>query len=214
MTPPSRSTDYQRETAGFGSPRFRQAAGKTTMTDGELVREALDGRAAACDELVRRWAPRVLAFCHARMACAHTAEDLAQESLLRALGALSSLESPEKFGAWLFGIARRVCLDWRKSRQNSQVPFTVLSRDGRPREFRSNNGDPEAQVDRADELDRLLAEVESLPPEYREVLMLYYCDDVTYRDLAGMLGVSTATINARLTHARALLRERLAPCRR
>ena len=51
--------------------------------------------------------------------------------------------------------------------------------------------------------------MEALPEEYREVVMLYYYEDVTYRDLAQLLGVSAATINARLTKARALLRERL-----
>jgi RNA polymerase sigma-70 factor (ECF subfamily) len=56
---------------------------------------------------------------------------------------------------------------------------------------------------------QLLAEVEALPEEYRTVIMLYYYDDVTYRDIAGMLGVSAATVNLRLTKARALLRRRL-----
>ena len=54
----------------------------------------------------------------------------------------------------------------------------------------------------------MLAEVESLPEVYREVIMLYYYQDVTYQDLAETLGVSAATINARLTKARALLRRR------
>ena len=51
--------------------------------------------------------------------------------------------------------------------------------------------------------------VEALPEDYREVILLYYYEDVTYRDLAQALGVSPATINARLTKARAMLRERL-----
>jgi RNA polymerase sigma-70 factor (ECF subfamily) len=51
--------------------------------------------------------------------------------------------------------------------------------------------------------------VEALPEECREVVMLYYYQDVTYRDLAQLLGVSPATVNARLTRARTLLRERL-----
>jgi RNA polymerase sigma-70 factor (ECF subfamily) len=52
-------------------------------------------------------------------------------------------------------------------------------------------------------------EVEALPDEYREALMMYYYEDVTYQELADALGVSAATINARLTKARALLRQRL-----
>ena len=100
------------------------------MTDGELVRQALSGVRSAGDELVRRWSARVLAFCHARTADRHAAEDLAQEALLRGLRNLRTLQSPERFGSWLCGIAVRVCLDWRKAKQTTQVPFTALKRDG------------------------------------------------------------------------------------
>ena len=67
---------------------------------------------------------------------------------------------------------------------------------------------------RADDERRLLAEVETLPESYREVILMYYYDDVTYQDVAAALGVSTATVNARLTKARAMLRERLSGMQR
>lgn len=179
-------------------------------SDGELVRQALDGRMAAYEELARRWSARVLAFCHARTGCAHVAEDLAQETLLRGLRGLATLQSPDKFGPWLRGIAHRAYLDWRKSKQTSQVPFSVLGTDGLPANDMSTARDATAeQVERRDQLRHLMAEVEALPDDCREVVMLYYYHEVTYRDLAELLGVSSATINARLTKARALLRKRL-----
>jgi RNA polymerase sigma-70 factor (ECF subfamily) len=64
-------------------------------------------------------------------------------------------------------------------------------------------------MDRQERARLLLAEVERLPQPYRETLMLYYSQDCTYEQLAEMLGVSAATINARLTKARAMLRERM-----
>jgi len=69
--------------------------------------------------------------------------------------------------------------------------------------------DPGQAADRAEQLRLLMAEVEALPDEYREVVMHYYYQDITYRELADALGVSAATVNARLTKARAMLRERL-----
>lgn len=187
----------------------------TTVTDGELVRAARNGRSDAYGQLVRRWSARVLAVCHARVRGVDAAEDLAQETLLRAQRALHTLQSPDKFGPWVRGIARRVCLDWLKSKQTSQVPFTALSlEEGRPNEVPATADDPTAEVDRADELRRLMQEVERLPNDCRETLMLYYYHDVTYRDLADLLGVSTATVNARLTRARNLLRKRLSESRR
>ncbi len=178
-------------------------------TDGELVQQALTGRRSAYEELARRWAARVTAFCHAKTGSPDAAEDLAQESLLRGFRSLKDLRQPDRFGAWLRGIALRVCLDWL-GRRRTDVTFTSLAANFRPDELASAGPDAALEaVDAAEETDRLLREVDSLPEEYREVLLLYYYDDVTYKDLADVLGVSTATINARLTKARALLRKRL-----
>src|SRR3954449_3012483 len=102
------------------------------MSDAELVRLARAGRAEAYAELVRRWAGRITALCHARVGRSHPADDLAQETLLRGFRALGSLSDPERFGPWLCGIALRACLDWRKARQNAQIPFSALGPDHDP----------------------------------------------------------------------------------
>lgn len=175
------------------------------MTDAQLVREALQGGNGAYEQLVRRWSPRVMAVCHARLGRADCVDDLTQESLLRALRSLASLSEPEKFGPWVCGIATRVCLDWLKSRRRGDVEFSALS-DGQPSWPARESG---TDVDRADEIDRLMCEVERLPLPQREVLMLYYYDNLTYAQLGQVLNVSAATINARLTQARQMLRQRL-----
>jgi RNA polymerase sigma-70 factor (ECF subfamily) len=179
-------------------------------SDGDLVRQTLAGRAQAYEELVRHWAARIVAVCHARVGQADAADDLAQETLLRGYRALGSLAEPEKFGAWLCGIATNACRDWLKSRQRTQIPFSVLGANQNVDELVGS--DPRADgsaLDREEELSQLMAAVEALPDECREVILLYYYEDVTYRQLAEALGVSAATINARLTKARMLLRERL-----
>jgi RNA polymerase sigma-70 factor (ECF subfamily) len=179
------------------------------LPDSDLVRLAQGGQLTACEELVRRWSARVLAVCHAKVRSAHTAEELAQESLLRGLRALATLEDPAKFGPWLCSIASRVCLDWIKSGQAKQVSLDAMS-DGQADAWLPQNVEsPHEAVERADAHRRLLTEVAALPEPYREAIMLYYYDDVTYRELAAMLDVSEATVNARLTKARAMLRERL-----
>jgi RNA polymerase sigma-70 factor (ECF subfamily) len=196
------------------------------MTDGQLVRQTLDGAASAYEALVRRWATRVVAVCHARVGRSGpgntAAEDLAQETLLRGFKALPTLSEPEKFGPWLCGIATRTCLDWLKKSERTEVSLSQPPRgapagangefrEGAPGEsrFAAPTATPADQVERQDELDRLMTEVENLPDPLREALMLYYYEDCTYHDLAQRLGVSGATINARLTQARQLLRERL-----
>jgi RNA polymerase sigma factor (sigma-70 family) len=185
------------------------------MSDGELVRQTLAGQTQAYEELVRRWASRITALCHARVRHGAVAEDLAQETLLRGYRGLATLAEPDKFGSWLCGIAVRICLDWFKSKDRTHIPFSALQPEQSPEAVLcSHAATVEADLERREEVQRLLAEVEALPEEQREVVMRYYYEDVTYRDLAEQLGVSAATVNARLTKARALLRERLSSSRR
>ncbi len=184
------------------------------MSDGEMVRRALGGDRGAGEALVRRWSAPVLAFCQGLTRNRHAAEDLAQETLLRGLRSLATLTDPGKFGPWLRGIAARVCFDARKAKQSTQVAFTAPSAEGPPEELLAREAAADAAAEAGDDLAQLRREVESLPEAYREVLLLYYYQDVTYQQLAELLEVSTATINARLTKARAMLRERLSELRR
>ncbi len=185
------------------------------MSDAELVRQAKAGRTEAYAELVRRWAGRVTALCHARVGNAHLADDLAQDTLLRGFRALQSLSDPERFGAWLCGIALRVCLDHCKSPRNKQVPFSTLDDDHQPDHYLACSCESALSIlEREEERQLLLAQVEELPPNYRQVLMLFYYQDITYREIADLLGVSVPTVNARLTRARAMLRARLNLCPR
>jgi RNA polymerase sigma-70 factor (ECF subfamily) len=180
-------------------------------SDGEMVRRALAGDAAAYGQLARRWAAPVLAVCHARTGDRHAAEDLAQEALLRGLRALPTLAEADKFGTWIVGIAVRTCLDWLKSPKRREVSLDALPHDAGGSlaiARKETAGHPD---DRREQAERLMAAVERLPQPYREVVMLYYGDHhgCTYRDLAELLGVSAATVNARLTKARQILRSRL-----
>jgi RNA polymerase sigma factor (sigma-70 family) len=168
-----------------------------------LVRQARAGEPAAYGQLAQRWAARVLAVCHARVGRA-AAEDLAQEAMLRGLRSLRTLVDEERFGPWLIGIAVRTCLDWLKSAQRTEVSLDAMTYDAM-----RHSDDARAATDKHERAEQLMREVEQLPQPYREVLMFYYYHDCTYQEAADALDVSAATINARLTKARAMLRSRM-----
>ena len=69
--------------------------------------------------------------------------------------------------------------------------------------------DPTITIAKREEIQRMMAEIERLPLPVRQVLMHFYYEDCTYKQIAEQLGISTATVNFRLTTARQLLRERL-----
>jgi len=184
------------------------------MTDGELVRRALQGDAAAYDQLARRWAARVLAVCHARIARRDVAEDLAQEALLRGLEGLATLKSPESFGPWLRGIAAHVCQVWGRSSAARDAAFARDGSNGYAHAIATLQSPVGFDLEKREETDRLLDRVHALPEEQREVILLYYYDDMTYDELANVLGVSKATVNTRLAKARDALRRQLTPASR
>jgi RNA polymerase sigma-70 factor (ECF subfamily) len=179
------------------------------MTDGQLVRDILAGNVGAYDPLVRRWTPRVMAVCHARVRRADAAEDLAQETVLRGLRALHTLSDPDKFGPWLCGIAVRTCLDWLKASARKELTLSALDADSDGSLAGAHRDASADDSARRDELARMVAEVERLPLPYRQVLMQFYYEDCSYKQIASVLKVSPATVNMRLTRARQMLRERL-----
>ena len=175
------------------------------MSDGHLVSKAVAGDVAAYETLVCRWSARLIAYLRARVHRDDVAEDLAQEVLLRGYRKLRTLKSPDRFGSWLLSIAHAAALDWLKAKARSEVSFEDVS--GRSRGGLTDGSPAPDELQLANERRELLIEsVQSLPEPLREVLLIYYYDEVTYQEMADMLGVSTATINARLTKARATLR--------
>ncbi len=184
------------------------------MTDGDLVRRAREGHASAFEQLARRWSARVLAVCHARVSRRDIAEDLAQEALLRAFEKLSTLRTPEQFGAWLRGIAVHVCQDYGRTPRRRDVNLSALGTNGHTADFPATQPAVDEPLEADDDADQLQAQIHQLPEELREVLLLRYYDDLTYDQLADVLGVSRATVNSRLAAARDLLKRRLAPAMR
>ncbi|MFO0982581.1 MAG: sigma-70 family RNA polymerase sigma factor [Planctomycetota bacterium] len=167
-------------------------------SDADLVHATRSGRRDAYGLLVRRFAVKIRAVCMTRLGRLGPVDDMVQETFLRALRALDHLAEPDKFGSWLYGIALRTCMDWLKAKERTQV-----SLDATPHQ-------PAAAPEPDERVQRLLEEVHALPEIYREVIVLFYYDRQSYQEMGDLLGITAAAVNARLTKARAMLRERLA----
>ncbi|MEM7234601.1 MAG: RNA polymerase sigma factor, partial [Planctomycetota bacterium] len=177
-------------------------------SDANLVTQTLKGQKEAYDTLVRRWSARVLAVCVGRTGRRDVAEELAQETLVRGYVALRSLGDPSKFGNWIASIAHRVSIDWVRGRRRAVASFSEVSPSGLAEQADPVGGTASDALERDDEIEELLHDVAQLPATYRETLLLFYYGEHSYKELAELLGVSQATVNARLTKARSLLRQR------
>jgi len=168
--------------------------------DRELVERARGGDEKAFGALVEEYKGIVVAAAYSVTGDPEAARDIAQETFLDAYRILGTLRAPEKFGSWVWGIARRKAIYWvRKERRRSSARLS---------------GDPEGgpSVDPADGLvleekkRAVLDAVWKLPKRYREVVVLRYIDEKPYDQIARILGLSPATVDKRLFRARVKLR--------
>jgi len=128
------------------------------------------------------------------------ADDLVQETLIRALGALPQLDPDGNLRAWLFTILQNVLRgEWRR-RRRSPVRLDIPIENA-PQPTRSGG-----QMESAS-LRELAAAIRELPPRFREVLMLCGVEGFDYEEAARILGIPVGTVRSRLSRARAMLKE-------
>lgn len=169
--------------------------------DGQLVRRVLEGDDECFRALVTRHTTMVRAVVFSMLGNSSSVDDLAQEAFLRSFKYLKTLSDQNNYGGWLCGITRRVCLDFLRSNRRP-----ILSLD----EIRDAGGDFGQPRDPDLELKNEVQEVLlNMPAELRQVVTMRYVDRFSYERMAEMLGVSRATVSARLMHARKLLKEKL-----
>jgi RNA polymerase sigma factor (sigma-70 family) len=148
-------------------------------------------------------------FCARYTGDQHVAEDLAQQSLLRAWQAESSLRDPQARTGWLIAIARNVCLTWGRGHTRETARCQVATKP-LPEDHIADGFDFEIELEReelAALLDRALA---LLPPETREVLIRRYIEESPQAEIAARLGLTEGAVEARLHRGRLGLRRLLA----
>ena len=157
------------------------------------------GERAAFDDLIRRWAmPLRRHVCRVTGSQDH-ADELVQDIWLRVLQGIGRLQDPAKFRSWLFGIAHRRLMDRLREQYAATVDFDVD-----PDSLAADQV-PDREIE-ARELERGLAD---LPAVEREVLSLFYFDELSINEVAAALAVPLGTVKSRLFRARQLLRLQL-----
>jgi len=135
------------------------------------------------------------------------AEDLVQETYLKALRHFTSFQPGTNFRAWMYRILRNTFLTSRTGfRVASHISFD--SPDGE-RELSIDNETPETILLGNLDLQRVQNAIEKLPVHYREVLLLCDVEEMSYREIAGILSIPIGTVMSRLARARKLVRQSL-----
>ena len=189
-------------------------------TDQEIVALAREGREAAYRELIRRYERPVFSLILRMVRDRELAEDLAQETFIKALNAISSYRPEFKFSSWIFKIANNAAIDHLRRRE-----LATLSIDGAPHATSAEDIEATAlQV--GDKSETPLAELEArelgtaieraigrLRPEYRSCIMLRHVEGMAYEEIAQLLDLPLGTVKTYIHRARHELRDLLAHLR-
>jgi RNA polymerase sigma-70 factor (ECF subfamily) len=173
----------------------------TSDSDTDLVRRAKAGDAAAFESLFRAYQGRIYALCLRMQRQPERAEDMTQETFIRAWQKLDSFRGRSAFFTWLYRLAVNTVLADLRSRGRWQERLVegedVVDRHAAP---------PRRDSSGAIDLERAVA---GLPPQARLIFILHDVEGYRHREIASMTGLAEGTSKAHLHRARQQLREAL-----
>jgi RNA polymerase sigma-70 factor (ECF subfamily) len=159
------------------------------LEDYILVQQALQENPDSFGELCRRYYDSLIAIASSILPDHHLAEDAAQEALAAACRDLAKLKKPERFGPWIGAICRNVAKDML--RQYGKQQITVENNCGKESDCEGN--------ERKIMLDKAL---QQLPQHLREVIFLRFYNEMSYQQMAKILGATEQVIDGRLRRAK------------
>jgi RNA polymerase sigma-70 factor, ECF subfamily len=179
-------------------------------TDVELVRAYRQGDVQAFEELHRRYVASIYRLVRRKLGDALLAEDIAQETFMKALKMMDRVDDSFNFGGWVHTVARNLCFDELRRRQRD---LRAEGSDEEDDEFLANLPSTSRSFDPVDVQEsnetrrRVWSVAQRLPEKYRLVLTLRELQDLSYRQIARTLKMSESAVETLLYRARLRFKE-------
>lgn len=171
--------------------------------DAQLVHRTLAGDAGAFATLVKKHQKRVHALAWRKVGDFHIAEELAQDTFLKAYEKLGTLKNPSQFAGWLYVITNRLCIAWhRKQKSPMESLETTSGEEIEEMSYRHYEDEAREKASVEHRRERVNALLEKLPESERTVVTLHYLGEMTSKAIGEFLGVSPNTVRSRLQRAR------------
>lgn len=171
-------------------------------TDEEVAKLVQRGDTESFGVLVQRYEQKMLRYARRFLFGTHDSEDVVQEVFLKAYVNIQSFDASRRFSPWLYRIAHNEFVNALKKKRGEAVPFfdpdTLF-----PHPVSPSRADDELSAKELREmLDQGLQQLDSL---YREPLVLYYFEELSYQEIAEVLHLPVSTVGVRLSRGRAAI---------
>lgn len=177
----------------------------TREQEAAIVRKVLGGDANAFETLVLEYENNVYNIALRMTGNSEDAADMTQEAFIKAYNSLQSFRGDSKFSVWLYRIVSNVCLDFLRSKnRRPTVSLSVEDDDGEDTQLdvADESQSPELLLDRKLTRESVRRGLDSLPPDYRQILLLREIQGLSYDEIAQALGLEVGTVKSRIFRAR------------
>ncbi|MNO36007.1 ECF RNA polymerase sigma factor SigW [compost metagenome] len=166
----------------------------------QWILNVLDGHKEDYSYLVDRYKNKIYGLLRGMGASDQDAQDITQETFIKAYRKLASHDLDRNFAAWLYTIATNLLKDlWKKDRPTASLPDNLTER--------SLSDSPEEAFIRTEHRTELLDLMQKLPPNYRTALLLRYTNDLSYEEMCTLLEVPLSKIQNDLYRAKQRLKK-------
>jgi RNA polymerase sigma factor (sigma-70 family) len=177
-----------------------------------LVTSALNGDQKAYKALFEMYRQAIFHITVKIVRNPDEANDLVQETFIKAFGSLKTYDHNYRFSTWLYKIAANSSIDFLRKRKIDALSLDkpIATSDGDVQmEIPDNTYNPEHDLRNRERSGGIEDAIESLPEKYKEVIVLRHKEDRSYEEIASMLKVPVGTVKARIFRARELLKKKL-----
>ncbi len=181
--------------------------------DSELIERCRAGDLSAFEPLVEKYRQRVWRLAYQILRDREEAWDVAQEAFVRVYQSLPAFRGQSAFYTWVFRIVVNLATDRQRQRGARARAFggEPVPEEEWERSVPDPAADPERLAARAEERERIRRALDSLPLNYRTIIMLSDIEGLTYREIAEVLKIPIGTVMSRLHNARKRLKALLGP---
>ena len=178
----------------------------TRQEEREIIEKVLSGDTEAFEALVIEHQNKVYSLALRMVGNEEDARDMAQEAFIRAFNSLTGFRGDSKFSVWLYRLTSNICIDFIRSRAKKRtVSMTWTDEDGDDAgelEVPDERFSPEAQLERTLTRESVRRGLDSLSPQYREILLLREINGLSYDEIGEALGIEPGTVKSRIFRAR------------
>ena len=170
-----------------------------------IVQRVLEGDTNAFEELVLEYEKKVYNVALRMLNNREDAADMTQEAFIKAYNSLSGFRGDSKFSVWLTRIVSNLCLDFMRSRnRRPTVSLSMEDEDGEDvqLDIADTSQSPEQLLERSLTRESVRRGLQSLPEDYREILLLREIQGLSYDEIAAALDIEVGTVKSRIFRGR------------